>query len=231
MNRLEIQKKVEELSREQEWNHQYELPFGIKTRNRDINSAGYNINKWQRLLPILVNSIGNRIESCIDVGCSDGYYCVEGAKLLKDTHFTGLDLDPVRIERANFVKNVLEIKNVDFIHEDLYDLISKNLKFDLVMGLGLLHRVPDLDKCIYDLAQVSKKYIILEFKSLKGEGETFLDHGGKTKSNKLNGLYKTPTIDYVKKEIEKSGFVCTHVFEDGSSLRFPRTILIGEKSE
>ena len=74
MNRVEIEKKVAELSDEQAWNHQYELPFGIRTRKEDIDSPGYNTNKWQRLLPILIQFVGDNVESCIDVGCSDGYY-------------------------------------------------------------------------------------------------------------------------------------------------------------
>ena len=231
MNKKEIKKRVEELSTVQEWNHQYMLPFGIRTKKKDIESPGYNPNKWQRLLPIFASYIEDTIESCIDVGCSDGYYCIEGAKIFKNTHFTGLDLDPIRIERANFVKEVLEIDNVDFIHEDLYNLISKNIQFDLVMGLGLLHRVPDLDKCIEDLAKTSKKYLILEFKSLGGEELTFLDHGGETKSNKLNGLYKTPTLNYVKEELRKLGFSCIYSTSEGSNLKFPRTIMVGKKDE
>ena len=231
MKKTEIEEKIHELSLEQPWNHQYHLPHGISTRKDDINSPGYNINKWKRLLEIFSKIIDDKINTCIDVGCSDGYYCIEAAKLFVNTQFTGLDLDPLRIERAKFIKKVLGIPNAEFVHEDLYNLIEKNSKFDLVMGLGLLHRVPDLDRCLKDLSEISNQYLILEFKSLNSELPKFIDHGGVTKSNSLNGLYKTPTVSYVEEKLLCEGFRTIHVSKDDSNLKFPRTIVVGEKNE
>ena len=231
MKEEQLRKKVAEFGKEQEWNHQYELPFGVKTRLKDIESPGYNTNKWQRLLSIFSRMDTDCTRSWIDVGCSDGYYCIEGAKLFSDSTFTGIDLDPLRIERSKFIKEVLEIENVDFKHQDLYSLISEDKKFDVVMGLGLLHRVPDLDKCIEDLLKISRKYIIFEFKSLGSDKPEFIDHMGVTKSNTLNGLYKTPSQSYVTNILEKFGFECKHVENDSSNLNFPRLIVLGETSE
>jgi hypothetical protein len=49
---MDLNKEILKLSNKQEWNHQYYLPGGLKTRKTDINSPGYNINKWKRLKPL-----------------------------------------------------------------------------------------------------------------------------------------------------------------------------------
>ena len=231
MKELELRAKVREFSVDQEGNHQYEFPYGVMTRLKDIDSPGYNTNKWRRLLPIFSQMPKDLARTFLDVGCSDGYYCIEGAKFFKESHFTGIDLDLLRIKRARFAKDIFGIKNVTFEHRDLYTLISQDSKFDVVMGLGLLHRVPDLDKCIEDLLKVSKRYVIFEFKSAMLETSDFIDHGGKTKSNKLNGLYKTPSMSYVENKMKSMGFSCTQIQNDYSSLKFPRLIMVGEKDE
>lgn len=231
MEKSKIEKEVKRLSESQEWNHQYELPYNLRTRDKDIDSPGYNTNKWKRLFPIFSNTLENDFKTCLDVGCSDGYYCVEGSRAFKDVSFTGIDLDPIRIERANFIKSLFNIQNAEFFHEDLYDLILKEKRFDVVMGLGLIHRVPDMNKCIEDLGKISNKYLIFEFKSLRSEKSEFIDHGGKSKSNKLNGLYMTPSKKYVENKLEGLGFKCVYSSVDSSSLNFPRLIMVGERNE
>jgi hypothetical protein len=52
MELKKIKKMIKEYSKDQEWNHQFYLPGAVKTRKNDIDSPGYNINKWKRLKPI-----------------------------------------------------------------------------------------------------------------------------------------------------------------------------------
>ena len=73
MEKSEIESRVRELSKKEDWNHSYEFPYGIRTRTTDVNSPGYNPNKWERILPIL-DSIGIDNKSVLDIGCSDGYF-------------------------------------------------------------------------------------------------------------------------------------------------------------
>lgn len=225
-----LKDKIEKLSEDQEWNHQYTLEGNIKTRKVDINSPGYNTNKWPRIEKIIQNYCADE-KTFLDVGCSDGYYAIELAKLNKNYQVTGLDIDSLRIKRSNFMKNHLKIDNANFIEQDLYDLIKANNKFDVVLGLGLLHRVPDIDKCIFDLCSISQKFIIFEFKSLKTEKDDILRHQEKTKSNEFNKLYGTPSNLYVVNKMKESGFKCVLIDDDtSSSLNYPRSIILGEKN-
>ena len=103
--------EILKLSTDQEWNHQYYLPDGSKTRKRDIGSFGCNTQKWPRVKSVALDAF-EKCNTFIDVGCSDGYYCVELAKLNKDFSVTGIDIDEIRIKRANFIKDIYKLQNV-----------------------------------------------------------------------------------------------------------------------
>ena len=134
MKKDEIIKKIEQLKEpgNEEWNHQFYLPENIKTRIKDINSPGYNINKWDRLRPI-IKKLNPKEKTFLDIGCSDGFYSIEIAKL-GAKHVLGSDLDDLRINRAKFIKEVLKIKNVSFESLDLYK-ISEGKEYDVVISL------------------------------------------------------------------------------------------------
>ena len=224
----DIKKEIESLKEHgnEEWNHQYDFPSNIKTRTRDINSPGYNVNKWKRLEAILsILEVKNK--SFIDIGCSDGYYSIQIAKMGAKSVF-GTDLDPLRIKRANFAKKVLKAKNVEFKVVDLYKIQKEEL-FDYSVGLGLIHRIPDMDQCIERMCSISK-CVIIEFKTLRGKGDDFKDHHTSSKSNKFNKLYKTPTVEYFKKVFRRFNFVDFEVYEDKTShLNYPRTIIVAKR--
>lgn len=226
-----FKKLIKEYTDEQEWNHQFTFSDGTKTRKIDIDSPGYNLNKWPRIKNIIRQLSFNKGDF-IDVGCSDGYYSLQLAKLNERYNVTGIDLDEIRIKKAKLVKEIFEVKNVNFFFEDLYNLIDQKKKFETVLGLGLLHRVPDINACIKDLCEISERYVIFEFKSYNSEIDEALSHNLKTKSNKLNKLYKTPSIIYVKNRMKENSFKTLLFDEDTtSSLNYPRTIIVGERIE
>ena len=140
----------------------------------------------------------------------------------------GIDLDPLRVERSNFAKEIYDLKNIEFKVADLYEL-EDELKFDIVLGLGLIHRVPDIRLCLSQLASLGEN-IVLEFKTLNSSESRCEYHGGKTKSNKYNGLHYIPTKKYVIDSMLKYGFDEYDVIEDkNSGLNYKRTIIIFSK--
>jgi predicted RNA methylase len=225
MNKDELFERVKALSLE-EWNHYFELPHGIITRQTHINSPGYCINKWNRLSPLL-ESIGIKDKTVIDIGCSDGYFCIETAKL-GAKHVHGTDVDEVRIKRANLVKEVMNIENVSFDAISLYDSSTEE-KYDVALGLGLLHRVPDIEACIEYLGNVADT-LVLEFKMFKDSRNICYNPQQETKSNSYNKLYGVPTRSFVETRLEKMGFTNNKfIFDEVSHLNYPRTILISSK--
>ena len=193
----EIREKLEQLKSGGDWNHLFNFPGNIRTieASKVSLSPGFSVIKWKKIEPI-INALAPEGKTMLDVGCSDGYFsimCAEKNML----NVCGIDPDSDRIEKAIFAKDVYEIKNIEFKEYDLYKIDNNFPKFDIVLGLGLIHRVPDLELCLQKLALVGKN-IILEFKYL--DDNTSYDwhyHQGRTKSNKWNGLYYVPTKKYV----------------------------------
>lgn len=230
MDKKAIEEKINQLCAEgnEEWNHQYYLFDNIKTRENDVKSLGYNIPKWERLEPI-IDEIIKDSKTFLDVGCSDGFFCINIAKKNVEK-VVGLDLDSLRIERANFIKSVFRLENVEFRVQDLYEIIGKE-SFDVAMGLGLLHRVPNINECISKLCNATNRFVILEFKTLISEKDEIESHDEKTKSNNLNKLFGTPTIKYVTNRLLENNFSTVTILEDRTgSLRYPRTIVVGKKN-
>ncbi len=225
MEKSEIESRVKELSKKEEWNHSYELPYDIRTRHTDVDSPGYNPNKWKRLEPIL-DSIGIENKSVLDIGCSDGYFSIECARKTSE-RVLGIDLDPFRIERANFINEIFGLSNVKFDVVDLYDIPEDG--FDVVLGLGLLHRVPDIDQCMKKIASIGR-YALLEFKTLKGDSPLIEGGGGKTKSNQYNKLYSIPTQSYVINKMQEFGMSDYLIFGDFGSLTYKRSIILFSRS-
>lgn len=227
MNKKEIQKRVSDLNEQGEWNCYFEFPHDVVTRQNHIDSPGYNLNKWPRL-KVILDDIGLEDKTVVDIGCGDGYYVIEAAKA-GAKFCLGTDIDALRIKRGLLAKELLEVDNVDFKAVDLYK--DNLIKFDIVMGLGLLHRVPDLDLCIEKLASLGD-YVLLEFKTLDDPGIVKENKGGKTKSNEYNGLWSIPSQAYVINKMKQYDFDDYKIYEDTKSrLNYKRTVMLFQKGD
>ena len=219
----EIRKKVLELSKDQEWNHCYDLQ-GVRTRVHDINSPGYNVNKWRRLKPMMGEISGKKI---LDVGSSDGFFSIQCAQLGAES-VLGIEIDDVRVKRANLVKSILSIENVAFEAMDLYKLSNEN-KFDIIMALGMLHRVPDINEMLQKMSELADE-LVLEYKSYQKDEDCCFDGKEQMKDNKYNKLYQVPTDFYVENRLRELGF-SEFIFDkdNQSHLIFKRSICIAKK--
>ena len=228
LDKTEIQNKVEELDRQQKWNHCIELPYGVKTTSEDQVSHGKNIIKWSRIKPYIdaINVKGKRI---LDIGCNEGFFSLK-LRELEAGEVMGIDADELRIKKAQFVKEILNVENITFKVMDIFDgNIEKYGHFDFTLCLGFLHRVPYPYKVIQKLTGISDM-IVFEWKSLK-EGSFDLPImkycGGKSKdSNQYSGLYWLPSTNCVIDILKSLGHTHNLVI-DNSTRR--RTIMISSK--
>jgi tRNA (mo5U34)-methyltransferase len=222
MEERELQRKVSELSENGEWNCYFEFPFGIKTRTNHIDSPGYNIHKWERLKPI-IKDLSIEDKTIIDIGCGDGFYAIQCA-MMGSKYVLGSDIDLLRIKRANLAKNIYKLDNIEFKTVNLYE---DNIKsFDILLGLGLLHRVPDIKLCLNRMSEISD-ILVLEFKTHDTEVNECLKLKQKSKSNNYNNLYYVPSINFIKSFLQDRGYSDFRVFLDKTSrLKYKRSIVL-----
>lgn len=225
MNSKELERAVNSLAEDGQWNCYYEFPNKITTRTCHINSPGYNLNKWERLKPI-VEKLSIEDKTIIDIGCGDGFYAIQCAKM-GCKYVLGSDIDSLRIKRANLAKEVYGLDNVEFKSTDLYE--DDIEKFDVLLGLGLLHRVPDIESCLDKMSQIADT-LILEFKTYDTDKKECLKLEAKTKANNYNKFYSVPSINFVKSFLQSKDYVNFNIlFDESSGLRYKRSIILASR--
>ena len=182
MDQITLKKKISELSKtDGEWNHYYNFN-GVESRSI-TSERGDNIEKWERIKILLKKNYKNKI--ILDIGCSDGFFSNEIAKLGAKKVY-GIDLDKTRIKRAKLASKILNIKSTNFSVSNFYDQKIRNMKYDLILALGILHRVPEIYKFLETCAKISQN-ILIEFKTLDHE-KPICEFIG-TKKKKRNGKF------------------------------------------
>ena len=228
MNTKEIQNKINELNEVQPWNHNFELPNGLQTSKAKQISHGKNLVKFERIAKIL-NLLELNNKNVLDMGCNEGFFSLKMEEM--NAKVTSIDIDKHRIEKANFIKDLIKpdanitYKELDIYSEDLNFLD----KFDICLCLGFIHRIPDPFRAVSLLASKSD-IIIFEWKSLKfgSHDEPFAYFS--MKDIDYDDYYGTEywLLSYkaLERVLERNGFKNFHRIDDP---RQKRSILVAGK--
>ena len=203
-----IQKEIDRLDGVQAWNHNFELPDGLVTSKVAQKSHGKNIVKYNRIQHVLdkLNLEGKKV---LDMGCNEGFFSLKMEE--RGASVVGIDIDEHRIEKANFIKELLkpkakiEFKNLDIYSQEFQD----SDKFNLCLCLGFIHRVPDPFKAVSALASKAD-IIIFEWKALKfgSHDDSFAYFSSKDIDHKdyYGTEYWLLTYRSLQRILERSGF-------------------------
>jgi SAM-dependent methyltransferase len=229
-SRDEILSRVEELGMVQSWNHSIELPYNIKTTQDKQVSHGKNLVKWSRIEPYL-HAIGIKGKRVLDIGCNEGFFSLK-LKELGAKEVVGIDADKLRIEKARFVSELLDISGICFEVGDIFDKgVEEYGHFDFALCMGFLHRVPSPYYAIRQLTKMSD-IILFEWKCLQ-EGNYDLPImkfcGGESKdSNIYSGLYWLPSVSCMVEILKSLGFAHNFVIDNS---KWRRAIVISSHSD
>ena len=131
-----IAAKIEELG---PWFHNYEIAAGVWT-NPSGRRPGiqYPLDRWRLIEPLLPDVTG---KSCLDVGCSSGFFSLK-LKELGAAYVLGLDSEqqPKGIEQAKFAAELLCL-DVDFRLVSAYDMAALHKQFDIVLFMGVFYHL------------------------------------------------------------------------------------------
>jgi len=219
-SKQEIELRVAELGRLQNWNHNFVLPHNIETRPGAQTSYGKNLVKWNRIKSLLeeMSIHGNRV---LDIGCNEGFFSFKleeyGADVL------GADIDKHRIEKAQFINSVFNKTGVEFRVLSIYEQeFSELKKFDFCLCLGFLHRIPDPYTALQRLTEKTD-VIILEWKALKfGPHDESFAHftpGEYNKQDYYGTQFWVMSYACVEAMLRRLGYAYFHRIDDSNSSR------------
>lgn len=221
LTKKDIQKEIKKLALEQPWHHNIKLPYSIMTIPNRQETLATNIGKWKRIEPIInrINLSGVRV---LDVGCSDGYYSFEISKK-GVSEVISIDLNELRLKKAAFVKEVLNITNVELKQFGIEQIDEKTIgHFDVVLCLGFLHRFPDPYGLLTKLATIAD-IIILEWKMprINNYGLPVMTFATSNiyGIDKYNVSFFYPTFQCVMAILKRAGFENHYPIDDGINKR------------
>jgi SAM-dependent methyltransferase len=94
----------------------------------------------------------------VDLGCLEGGYAVEFAKLGFDT--LGIEAREENVEKCNYVKDNLHLTNLKFAKDDVRNMASYG-KFDIVLCYGLLYHLNDPINFLKIVSSCTNKILFL----------------------------------------------------------------------
>jgi len=94
----------------------------------------------------------------VDLGCLEGGYAVEFARLGFDT--LGIEAREDNIQKCNYVKNELGLSNLNFVKDDVRNMANYG-KFDVVLCYGLLYHLNDPIEFLKTVSSCTNKLLFL----------------------------------------------------------------------
>ncbi len=153
-NKLEIESKYGPWTA-----HNIRLSEDVYTISKSENIY----DKVDRVVQNVVDVSQKPIENMrvLDLGCLEGLYSIFFA--MKGADVVGVDIREANIKKANFSKEVLDLKNVEFVLDDVRNIdIKKYGEFDLVLGIGILYHLDSssLFTLLKNISEMSKYFYI-----------------------------------------------------------------------
>lgn len=159
----ENQKQIKELG---PWFHNIHLPDGSQTAPDHFlgDFPGY---MWDKIKLDIPEDLSGK--TVLDIGCNAGYYSLKLAQ--RGAQVTAIDLDTNYLKQADWVLRQYELEgNITFKHQQVYDLADDDLKYDIILFLGVFYH---LRYPLLALDIISKKTRgMLVFQTLTLPGDT-----------------------------------------------------------
>lgn len=144
----------------------YRFPFSNGASSEPVDPVAQAIHdaRAQLVFPMLDQLHGDRWPSieCIDLACHEGWFSTQLAAR-GAARVVGLDLRPDHIARANDVRSIVDLPNLEFAQGDLFDVDPAELgTFDVTLLLGLLYHVENPVQALRVARSVTRGVCVIE---------------------------------------------------------------------
>ncbi len=130
---------------------------------------------WRKINTALFLGSFERDSTLLEIGCANGSYTFEFAKL--GFTVTGLDLSPQCIQYARKRARRLRVKNIQFEIGDAEDLsIFPDNTFDGVISFSALRYVPNIQAAVNEIFRILKRHksVVLDFQNKRSPWFNYL---------------------------------------------------------
>lgn len=110
------------------------------------------------LLPLLFSS-GWKGRSIVDLGCLEGGYATEFARLGLDA--TGIEIRRSNISNAEYIKSKTTLPNLRFICDDAWN-VARYGPFDVVFCVGLHYHIEDQRRFLQEMGRTCRTAIFID---------------------------------------------------------------------
>jgi len=207
-NTESLLKEIENLK---PWYHNIQLTDAVWTIKP--NAPGIKGENCKKVIECIPEDLSGK--TVLDIGCNSGFFSFlcesRGAKKV-----IGIDRNSHYIKQANFCSKIKN-SNVDFRIMNVYDINNIGINFDVVLFLGTLYHLTDLETVMKIISNINKKTLILETATSK-KYESLQDPILEIPAGKTAGL-RAPNLAamrYLIKEIGKYK-IMINIFTGGRS--------------
>lgn len=191
---MNIKMEIEKLG---PWFHNLHLPDGNRTAP-DHPLGDFPTFKWKEIeshIPLDLTGM-----TAIDIGCNAGFYSFELTK--RGARVTAIDIDQHYLDQAQWAAEVYGFQDkIKFEKKQIYDLASKNEKYDIVWYMGVFYhlRYPFLSLDI--VSRITGKLLVFQTMTIP-DSEEYPDRENLDLSErKLMGQAGWPKMAFIEHSI------------------------------
>lgn len=141
--------------------------FWNKNAKKYAKSAIKDETTYQKKLTITQRYL-NKNSTVLEFGCGSGTTALAHSTYVK--HILATDISDKMIEIAQKKATDFNIQNITFQQSTIDKLVSQNNKFDVILGLNILHLLEDLDSAVGHVYKLLKEDgVFISSTSLLGE--------------------------------------------------------------
>jgi tRNA (mo5U34)-methyltransferase len=179
------------------WFHNLHLPDGSQTApNHPLGD--FPAFKWRDIAAELPADLSGW--TVLDIGCNAGFYSIELAK--RGAFVTAIDKDLHFLRQAHWAVQQFELESrVELREAQVYDLVSWDQRFDLVLFLGVFYhlRYPLLGLDI--VAEKVKKRLVFQTLTMPGDQTKTAPNDFSIDERKLMLEPGWPKMAFIEKEM------------------------------
>jgi len=156
------------------WLYKFKLTDNISTKLHLDFLEDVTNTKSQMVFPELDSIFKDNWNSitCLDLGCNEGYF---GFEVLRrgSKHVIGIDARQSNIDKANFIKDYFDYKNIQFYVDNVYNIDSEKYgKFDLTLCLGLIYHLDNPILALQKIKEITKQVCVIDTQVIRSDPES-----------------------------------------------------------